>query len=189
MDLFEREFDEHLAVAAASKATLGPAFRRMLDAWVACSRGGGKIMFFGNGGSAGDAQHLATELVVRYRSDRPAIAGLALTTDSSALTAGGNDLGFERIFSRQIEALGRPGDIALGITTSGRSPNVILALETAKKLGLVPAALGGGDGGRLIGLADPLIVVPASKPDRIQEMHITLGQMLCAGLEQELGLV
>ncbi len=189
MDLFEREFDDHLAVAAASKAALGAAFRRMLDSWVACIRGGGKIMFFGNGGSAGDAQHLATELVVRYRQDRAPIAALALTTDSSALTAGGNDLGFERIFSRQIEALGRPGDIALGISTSGRSANVILALETAKRLGLVAAAFGGGDGGRLPGLADPLILIPAKKADRIQEMHITIGQMLCAGLEQELGLV
>jgi len=189
MDLFEREFDEHLAVAAASKATLSAAFRRMLDAWVACIRGGGKIMFFGNGGSAGDAQHLATELVIRYRKDRAPIAALALTTDSSALTAGGNDLGFERIFARQVEALGRPGDIALGISTSGRSPNVIQALESTKRLGLVAAALGGGDGGRLPGLADPLIIVPAAKADRIQEMHITIGQMLCAGLEQELGLV
>lgn len=189
MDLFEREFDEHLAVATSSKATLGAAFRHMLDAWVTCIRGGGKIMFFGNGGSAGDAQHLATELVIRYRQDRAPIAALALTTDTSALTAGGNDLGFDRIFSRQIEALGRPGDIALGISTSGRSPNVILALETAKRLGLVAAALGGGDGGRLPGLADPLILVPARKADRIQEMHITIGQMLCAGLEQELGLV
>ena len=189
MGLFEREFDEHLAVAAATKAALGPAFRRMLDAWVACIRGGGKILFFGNGGSAGDAQHLATELTVRYRQDRAPIAALALTTDSSALTAGGNDLGFERIFARQIEALGRPGDIALGITTSGRSPNVILALETAKRLGLVAAALVRRRWRQLPGLADPLILVPAKTPARIQEMHITIGQMLCAGLEQELGLV
>jgi len=188
MDLFERELDEHLAVAAATKAALGPAFRRMLDAWVHCIRGGHKIMFFGNGGSAADAQHLATELVVRYRKDRVPIAALALTTDSSAITAGGNDLGFDRIFSRQIEALGRAGDIALGISTSGRSANVILALETAKRLGLVAAAFGGGDGGKLPGLADPLLVVPAKTADRIQEMHITLGQMLCAGLEQELRL-
>src|SRR6266481_5193470 len=178
MDLFEREFDEHLAVAAASKAALGPAFRGMLDAWVRCIRAGGKIMFFGNGGSAGDAQHLATELVVRYRQDRAPIAGLALTTDSSALTAGGNDLGFDRIFSRQIEALGRPGDIALGISTSGRSPNIILALETANRLGLVPAAFAGGDGGRLPGIADPLLIVPSKTTARIQEMHITLGQIL-----------
>jgi D-sedoheptulose 7-phosphate isomerase len=189
MDLFQREFEEHLAVAAATRAALGPGFRRMLDAWLACIRGGGKIMFFGNGGSAGDAQHLATELTIRYGKDRKALAGLALTTDSSAITAAGNDLGFERIFARQIEALGRPGDLALGITTSGRSPNVIQALETAKRMGLVAAALSGGDGGKLPGLADPLLIVPTKVTARIQEMHITLGQMLCAGLEQELRLV
>jgi D-sedoheptulose 7-phosphate isomerase len=189
MDLFEREFEEHMAVAQATRAALGAGFRRMLAAWVGCIRGGGKIMFFGNGGSAGDAQHLATELTIRYSKDRPAIAAIALTTDSSAITAGGNDLGFERIFARQIEALGRPGDIALGITTSGRSPNVVLALETAKKLGLVPAALAGGNGGKLPGLADPLLIVPSTTTARIQEMHIALGQMLCAGLERELGLV
>ena len=189
MDLFQREFEEHLAVAAATRAALGPGFRRMLDAWLACIRGGGKIMFFGNGGSAGDAQHLATELAIRYGKDRKALAGLALTTDCSAITAAGNDLGFERIFARQIEALGRPGDLALGITTSGRSPNVILALETAKRTGLVAAALSGGDGGKLPGLADPLLIVPTTVTARIQEMHITLGQMLCAGLEQELRLV
>jgi D-sedoheptulose 7-phosphate isomerase len=189
MDLFEREFEEHQEVAAATRAALGPAFRRMLDAWLVCIRGGGKIMFFGNGGSAGDAQHLATELTIRYAKDRKALAGLALTTDSSALTAAGNDLGFECIFARQIEALGRHGDLALGITTSGRSPNVILALETAKRMGIVAAALGGGDGGKLPGLADPLLIVPTKVTARIQEMHIALGQMLCAGLEQELKLV
>jgi len=189
MDLFESEFEEHLAVANATRAALRVGFRCMLDAWVKCIRGGGKIMFFGNGGSAGDAQHLATELTIRYSKDRPPIAAIALTTDSSALTAGGNDLGFDRIFSRQIEALGRPGDVALGISTSGRSPNVILALEAAKGLGLVAAAFGGGDGGRLPGIADPLLIVPSKVTARIQEMHITLGQILCAGLERELGLV
>jgi D-sedoheptulose 7-phosphate isomerase len=189
MDLFESEFEEHMAVARATRAALGANFHRMLHAWVKCIRSGGKIMFFGNGGSAADAQHLATELTIRYSKDRPPIAAIALTTDTSALTAGGNDLGFDRIFARQIEALGRPADIALGITTSGRSPNVILALETANRLGLVPAAFAGGDGGRLPGIADPLLIVPSKTTARIQEMHITLGQMLCAGLEQELGLV
>ena len=125
MSLFESEFEEHMAVAAATRAALGPAFRRMLDAWVACIRGGGKILFFGNGGSASDAQHLATELTIRYAKDRAPIAAIALTTDTSAITAAGNDMGFERIFARQIEALGRKGDLAFGITTSGRSPNVI----------------------------------------------------------------
>ena len=189
MSLFETEFDEHMAVAAATRAALGPGFRRMLDAWLACIRGGGKILFFGNGGSAGDAQHLATELAVRYKRDRAPIAAIALTTDTSVLTAAGNDLGFERIFARQVEALGRPGDLAFGITTSGRSPNVIAALEAARRMGLVAAGLSGGDGGKLPGLAEPLLLVPSTTTARIQEMHITLGQMLCAGLEQELGLV
>ncbi len=189
LSLFTTVLDEHEAVCRAVRAELAPGFAAMHEAWVRTIRGGGKILFFGNGGSAGDAQHLATELAVRYRDDRPAIAGLALTTDTSALTAAGNDMGFERIFARQIEALGRPGDLALGITTSGRSANVIAALETARERGLVAAALSGGDGGALPGLADPLLIVPSTTTARIQEMHIMLGQMLCQALETELGLV
>jgi D-sedoheptulose 7-phosphate isomerase len=144
---------------------------------------------FGNGGSAADAQHLATELTVRYKSDRAAIAAVALTTDTSALTAAGNDLGFDRVFARQIEALGRPDDVAIAISTSGKSPNVIAALRQAKAMKLVTAALGGKGGGDLAGLADHLLVVPSDTTARIQEMHITLGQMLCGALEIELGLV
>ena len=145
--------------------------------------------FFGNGGSAADAQHLATELTVRFSKNRAPIAALALTTDSSALTAIGNDLGFDEVFARQVAALGKPGDVAIGISTSGRSNNVIRALDAARKMGLVSAALSGNDGGALKGLADPLLVVPSKVTARIQEMHITLGQMLCAALERELGLV
>jgi D-sedoheptulose 7-phosphate isomerase len=183
---FETELAEHEAVAAATRQLRAP-FVAMVAAWTNAIRGGGKILFFGNGGSAADAQHLATELTVRYRLDRRALPAIALTTDGSALTAAGNDLGFDRVFARQVEALGRPGDLALGISTSGSSPNVVLALETARGMGLVPAALGGGDGGQLIGLADPLLLVPSKVTARIQEMHITLGQMLCAALEIELG--
>jgi D-sedoheptulose 7-phosphate isomerase len=150
---------------------------------------GGKLMFFGNGGSAADAQHLATELTIRYKRDRAPIAALALTTDSSALTAAGNDIGFERIFSRQIAALGRPGDVAIGISTSGRSPNVIAGLQAARAFGLSALALGGGDGGGLPQVADPVLIVPSTTTARIQEMHIMLGQMLCGALESELGLV
>ena len=146
-------------------------------------------MFFGNGGSAADAQHLATELSVRYKRDRAPIAAIALTTDSSALTAVGNDLGFEQLFARQIAAIGQRGDVAIGISTSGRSPNVIRALRQAADMGIVPAALSGGTGGELPGLADPLLLVPSTTTARIQEMHITLGQMLCGALEIELGLV
>lgn len=186
---FRSELREHAAVVAEAERALAGAFAAMLRSWVETARRGGTFLFFGNGGSAGDAQHLAAELTVRYRQDRAPIAAIALTTDSSALTAIGNDLGFERLFARQVEALGRPGDLALGITTSGRSPNVIAALRQARAQGLVAAALTGGDAGDLRGLAEPLIVVPSTVTARIQELHITLGQMLCAALERELGLV
>jgi D-sedoheptulose 7-phosphate isomerase len=145
-------------------------------------------MFFGNGGSAADAQHLATELTVRYKSDRAAIAAIALTTDSSALTAAGNDLGFERVFARQIEALGKPGDVAIAISTSGKSANIIAALKQARTMRIVTAAFGGKGGGDMTGLADHLLIVPSDTTARIQEMHIVLGQMLCGAIETELGL-
>jgi D-sedoheptulose 7-phosphate isomerase len=192
MDLtafFKTEFAEHHDIARRTEAALSGAFAGLVSACVKSIRGGGKLMFFGNGGSAADAQHLATELTVRYKSDRAAIAAIALTTDTSALTAAGNDLGFDKVFARQIEALGRPGDVAIAISTSGKSPNVIAALRQASAMKLVTAALGGKGGGDLAGLADHLLVVPSDTTARIQEMHITLGQMLCGALEIELGLV
>jgi D-sedoheptulose 7-phosphate isomerase len=145
-------------------------------------------MFFGNGGSAADAQHLATELTIRYKANRAALAAIALTTDTSALTAAGNDFGFERIFARQIEALGKPGDVAIAISTSGKSPNVTAALQQAKTMRIVTAALTGKGGGDLPGLAEHVLLVPSSTTARIQEMHIMLGQMLCGAIEIELGL-
>lgn len=185
---YDAEFDEHAAVAAATRDALAQPFAKLVAVSLESLKGGGKLLFFGNGGSAADAQHLATELTVRYIGDRPAIPAIALTTDSSALTAIGNDLGFEQLFARQIEALGRPGDVAIGISTSGNSVNVIKGLQTAKANGLTAAALSGRDGGALPGLADPLLIVPSDTTARIQEMHITLGQMLCGALEQGLGL-
>src|ERR1700680_4273154 len=143
MDLtafFKAEFFEHHDVARCTEAALSCAFVGLVGACVKSIRGSGKLMFFGNGGSAADAQHLATELTIRYKTDRAAIAAIALTTDSSTPTAAGNDLGFERIFARQIEALGRPGDVAIAISTSGKSPNVIAALRQAKAMKLVTAA-------------------------------------------------
>ena len=181
---FESQFDEHEAMVHAARETLRAPFAELV---AACSRallGGGKIMLFGNGGSAADAQHLAAELVVRYNANRRAIAARALTTDSSTLTAGANDFGFESVFARKIEALGKPGDIVIGITTSGNSENVVRALQTAKSSGLIAAALSGRDGGRLTGLAEPLLIVPSKITARIQEMHITIGHMLCDALEQ-----
>jgi D-sedoheptulose 7-phosphate isomerase len=185
---WKAEFAEHQDVARRTEAALAPAFDKVLSACVTCIRGGGKILFFGNGGSAADAQHLAAELTIRYKRARKAIAALALSTDTSALTAAGNDLGFEQIFARQIEALGRAGDVAIGISTSGKSPNVIAGLKQARAMGLVTVAFGGRDGGDLAAVADHLLVVPSDTVARIQEMHIALGQMLCGALEIELGL-
>ena len=192
MDLkafYRAEFAEHEQVAQATLATCAAEFERLVAAAVAAIRGGGKLLFFGNGGSAGDAQHLATELAVRYVKDRAPIAAVALTTDSSALTAIGNDLGFEQLFARQLRALGRKGDLAIGISTSGKSRNVLLALEAGREMGLTAAGFTGHDGGQMKGLADPLLIVPSRTTARIQEMHILLGQMLCGALEQQLGLV
>lgn len=191
MDLaafFKSEFAEQHDVARKTEAALGPAFAALVGACVVSLRSGGKLMFFGNGGSAADAQHLATELTIRYKSDRAAIAAIALTTDTSALTAAGNDIGFERIFSRQIEAIGKAGDVAIGISTSGKSPNVTAALKQARAMRIVTAAFTGKGGGDLPGLADHVLVVPSDTTARIQEIHITLGQMLCGAIEIELGL-
>ena len=185
--LLAAEFAEHLAVAGQTEAAVGAPFAKLVAASVGALQAGAKIMLFGNGGSAADAQHLATELTIRFKADRPAIAAIALTTDSSALTAAGNDLGFEHIFSRQIEALARPGDIAIGISTSGNSPNVLRALIMANALGCVAAGLAGNDGGKLRQIADPLLVVPSKITARIQEMHILIGHAWCTAIEKGLG--
>lgn len=191
MDLaafFKTEFAEHHDVARRSEDALSVPFAGLVGACAKSIRTGGKLMFFGNGGSAADAQHIATELTIRYKRDRAAIAAIALTTDTSVLTAAGNDLGFEKVFARQIEALGKPGDVAIAISTSGKSPNVIAALKQARSMRLITAALGGKGGGDMAPLVDHLLVVPSDTTARIQEMHILLGQMLCGALEIELGL-
>ncbi len=188
-DILAREFEAQAATAAATLGAVRAPFARLVDISAASVRDGGKLLFFGNGGSAADAQHLATELTVRLVRERAPIAAIALTTDSSTLTAIGNDLGFERLFARQIEALGRPGDVAIGITTSGRSTNVTQALALARERGLTATAFAGRDGGDLVGLAEPLLIVPSQDTQRIQEMHITIGHALCAALEETLGLV
>lgn len=185
---YDSELDEHAGVLVKIRQMLRPDFEKLVRVCVSALKQGNKLMFFGNGGSAADAQHLATELTVRYKTNRPAIAAVALTTDTSALTAIGNDFGFEDLFSRQVEALGKPGDVVIAITTSGKSPNILKALRQARQMGLVTAAFGGKGGGGLRGLADPLLVVPSNTTARIQEMHIMLGQMLCGAIEIELGL-
>jgi D-sedoheptulose 7-phosphate isomerase len=187
-DIFHESFDRHLRVFEATKAACASAMATLCERSAAALENGGRIFFFGNGGSAADAQHIATELSVRFIRDRRALAGLALTTDSSVLTACANDLGFDQVFARQLEALGQKGDVALGISTSGNSPNVLLGLECAARKGMTAAAFAGKDGGRLRGIADPLIVVPCDETARVQEMHILLGHILCAEIEHRLGL-
>jgi D-sedoheptulose 7-phosphate isomerase len=149
-----------------------------------CLRAGGKVLAFGNGGSAADAQHLAAELVGRFLRDRPGLSAFALTTDTSVLTAVGNDMGYESVFRRQVEAHGRPGDVAVGITTSGRSPNVVLALERARERGLVTVGLTGNGGGRLAGRVDYLVDVPHRETARIQEVHAMVVHVLCQVVEE-----
>ena len=191
MDLnafFVSQLDAHRAVVSATREALGDSFAGLVTVSAEAVRNRKKIVFFGNGGSAADAQHLATELTVRYSRDRDPIAAIALTTDTSALTAIGNDFGFEDLFARQVQALCVSGDVAIGISTSGNSENVVRGLEMARKVGAVAAGLAGRDGGRMRGLADPLLVVPSDDTARIQETHITLGHVLCAALERELGL-
>ncbi|NTU57918.1 MAG: SIS domain-containing protein [Chlorobiaceae bacterium] len=152
--------------------------------------GGGQVLFCGNGGSAADAQHLAAELTIRYRSTvkRRALPAIALSTDTSALTAGGNDLGFDEVFARLTEAYGRPGDLILGLSTSGNSPNVQKALEYARNHGMKTLALLGCDGGTILHYADLAVVVPhTGSADRIQECHIAIGHVIIDLVEKMMG--
>jgi D-sedoheptulose 7-phosphate isomerase len=154
---------------------------------VATYRKDGKVLLCGNGGSAADSQHIAAELVIRMsKPDRPALAAIALTTDSSMLTAGGNDLGFENIFARQVEGLGRKGDILIAISTSGKSENVNRAIKEAKKKGLTVIGFLGRGGGASKGLVDIPIVIPSDDTQRIQEGHITAAHIICGLLEHEM---
>ncbi len=188
-EFLKAELADHIAVVQATPERVAKPMAELIRLCVASVSAGGKLLFFGNGGSAADAQHWAAELVVRYRDDRAPVAAIALSTDTSILTAIGNDYGYDQVFARQIRALGKAGDVAIAISTSGNSENVVAALDAAKQMGIVPAALSGGDGGKLVGLADPLVLVPSSRTDRIQETHSILGHVLCAALERELGLV
>lgn len=153
---------------------------------IAAYRAGKKTLIAGNGGSAADAQHIAAEFVSRFYFDRPALASIALTTDTSALTAIGNDYGYELLFSRQIEANGQAGDFYIAISTSGNSKNVIKSLESAKKMGIKTIGLTGKSGGKMKDMVDYWIGVPSDETPRIQECHILIGHILCAAVEKEL---
>jgi len=172
IELKRRFFDAELDHVLAQADDMAERLRR-----------GGRILVAGNGGSAADAQHLAAELSGRYLKERRALAGIALTTDTSALTAIGNDYGFDFVFSRQVEALGRPGDLFIGISTSGNSPNIIKAVESAKELGLKTLGLLGRDGGKLKGMVDDALIVPASVTARIQEVHQMVYHFWCEAID------
>jgi D-sedoheptulose 7-phosphate isomerase len=150
---------------------------------IQCLRGGGKILLAGNGGSAADAQHIAGEFVSRFAFDRPGLPAIALTTDTSILTAIGNDYGYEKLFARQVQAHGNKGDVFIGYSTSGKSPNVLLALEEACSRGLVCIGLTGNRGGPMGSLCDHLLEVPSSDTPKIQEGHLVLGHILCGLVE------
>jgi D-sedoheptulose 7-phosphate isomerase len=180
--VFGKAIKDHLEVVSqleSQQALLETIARAM----VSSLRAGGKILWCGNGGSAGDSQHLAAEMVGRFRRERRGMASIALTTDTSVLTSIANDYGYEAVFARQVEALGNPGDLLVGISTSGNSHNVIAALEAAHAQGLVTVAFTGQGGGRMAGLADHLFAVPSADTARIQEAHILAGHMLCDWIE------
>lgn len=159
---------------------------QLVDWVVACFRAGNKLMICGNGGSAADAQHLAAEFVNRFLINRAPLPALALTTDTSILTSVGNDFSYDDIFAKQVEALGKSGDILLGISTSGNSPNVVRAVDTAKKLGIRTVVLTGGSGGRLAGEAELVLTVPSAKTPHIQEAHLWIEHMLCWLVDERL---
>ncbi|AHE97315.1 D-sedoheptulose-7-phosphate isomerase [Thioalkalivibrio paradoxus] len=160
------------------------AILEVIDTVIAALARGNKLFFFGNGGSAADAQHLAAELVGRFIRERRPLPALALTTDTSILTSVGNDYGFDEIFLRQIQGLGRPGDVAVGLSTSGNSPNVLKAIEAARGNGLITIAMTGEGGGRLVDRAHFCLRVPSSDTARIQESHIAIGHLLCQGVDE-----
>lgn len=176
-------FSEHEAVLEQCRARLPAAIIAVGQVLMRAIQGGGKIMLCGNGGSAADAQHIAAELIGRFKKERRAFAALALTTDSSILTCIGNDYSFEDIFARQVAGMAKSGDVLVAISTSGNSPNVLKAVDEARSAGCVTVALGGRGGGKLASLCDHSIVVPSDETPRIQEMHIMIGHMLCDLLE------
>lgn len=160
--------------------------QKLADLLADAFRTGHKVLLFGNGGSATDASHLAAEFVGRYRRERVPLAALALSSDQAKLTCIANDYGYDEVFARQVQALGRKGDVAIGISTSGNSPNVLKGLQAARTQGLVTVGWTGGTGGKLVGLADHLFVVPSTVVARIQETHLTLGHVLCELVDEAL---
>ena len=179
----ETFFDEHVAVVEATRSAL-PSIHRAAELLIEALQDGCKVLVCGNGGSAGDAQHFAAELSGRFETERRGLPGIALTTDTSAITAIGNDYGYERIFARQVEALSQAGDVLVGISTSGNSANVIAAIEVAREHGLTTIGLSGRARGKLAELCDVCVTVPSNNTARIQECHILAIHSWCAAVDE-----
>lgn len=183
---FSAQLDEHIAVMTAVNE-LAPIVEAVGQRWLHALQNGGKVLLLGNGGSAADAQHIAAELVGRYLCERKGLPAIALTTDTSIITAVGNDYGYDSVFSRQVEALANPEDIVVAYSTSGNSANVCAAIETAREMGCYTIALTGDSGGKLKSLVNTCICVPSSSTPRIQEAHAFIGHMLCAYVDSSFG--
>lgn len=186
LNFIQQEIKAHISVTNRVLHELAPLVEVVAYEAVKCLKHGGKILLFGNGGSAADAQHIAAELTGRYKKERLGLPAIALTTDTSALTAIGNDYGYERVFSRQVQALAREGDMLVGISTSGNSQNVLLGLEEGRKIGCVCVGFSGRDGGKMHEACEYNLVVPSDDTPRIQEMHIMLAHIICHIIEENL---
>ena len=182
--IIESEFSEHLKTAQATLEYIAIPLEIATNLCIDTLKNGGKILIFGNGGSAADAQHIAAELVGRYKVERKGLPAIALTTDTSALTSIGNDYGYARVFDRQVEALANKGDLVIGISTGGSSGNVISALKLAKGMGCKTIGLSGRDGGEMNDVCNVNLVIPAEDTPRIQEMHIVIGHTICHLIDQ-----
>ncbi len=180
--LIQQSLTEHRA-ALETVSAMAPEILRAAESITQTLRRGGRVFACGNGGSAADAQHFAAELTGRFERERRGLAGIALTTDTSALTAIGNDYGFDAVFARQLEALGQSGDLLLALSTSGHSPNVVRAVETARAHDIGTLGLLGRDGGAIAGLVDQALIVPATRTARVQEMHILILHLLCEAID------
>ena len=186
-ELYQKEIQNHIQSTNLFLENNFDEFKKFLDFCIKSIKKGNKIILFGNGGSAADAQHIATELVVRYKKNRKSIPAISLSTDTSTLTAIGNDFSFNRIFSRQIESIGKNGDVAVGITTSGKSPNILNALDLAKRKKIISVLLtkkNYPNKRKINRITDIVLGVPAKETARVQELHILLGHLLCAALDE-----
>ena len=187
-DLVKKLLQESCAVKqkVANDEQMHALIQKVMEISIDALRNGNKLLLAGNGGSASDAQHIAAELVGRYEQDRPGLPALALTTNSSQVTAIANDYGYDQLFQRQVQALARPGDVFFGLSTSGNSKNVIRAIEQCKQQQVITVGMTGQSGGQMAALCDYCVRVPADNTARIQEVHITIGHIICAGIEQAL---